>query len=71
MKASIKCSAKEDKGGNKTKEERRRKSDNFAFCVCRTSEGDILNFISLSSYCETNKTVNTRNIYGMLLCCEK
>ena len=22
-------------------------------------------------YCETHKTVNTRNIYGMLLCCEK
>ena len=21
-------------------------------------------------YCETHKTVNTRNIYGMLLCCE-
>ena len=21
--------------------------------------------------CETHKTVNTRNIYGMLLCCEK
>ena len=23
------------------------------------------------NYCETHKTVNTRNIYGMLLCCEK
>ena len=23
------------------------------------------------SYCEIHKTVNTRNIYGMLLCCEK
>ena len=22
-------------------------------------------------YCEIHKTVNTRNIYGMLLCCEK
>ena len=22
-------------------------------------------------YCETHKTMNTRNIYGMLLCCEK
>ena len=43
MKASIKCPAKENKGGNRTKEEGRRKSDNFAFCVCRTSETDILN----------------------------
>ena len=25
----------------------------------------------LPSYCETPQTVNTRNIYGMLLCCEK
>ena len=23
------------------------------------------------TYCETHKTVNTKNIYGMLLCCEK
>ena len=23
------------------------------------------------TYCETHKTVNTRNIYGMLLCCKK
>ena len=23
------------------------------------------------TYCETHKTVNTRNIYGMSLCCEK
>ena len=22
-------------------------------------------------YCETHKTMNTRNIYGILLCCEK
>ena len=22
-------------------------------------------------YCETHKTVKTRNIYGMLLCCKK
>ena len=22
-------------------------------------------------YCETHKTVNTRNIYGLLLCCEE
>ena len=22
-------------------------------------------------YCETHKTMNTRNIYGMILCCEK
>ena len=25
----------------------------------------------LPSYCETPKTVNPRNSYGMLLCCEK
>ena len=25
----------------------------------------------LPSYCETPQTVSTRNIYGMLLCCEK
>lgn len=31
MKASIKCPAKENKGGNKTKEEGRRKSDHFLF----------------------------------------
>ena len=24
-----------------------------------------------NSYCETQKTVNTRNIFGMFLCCEK
>ena len=24
-----------------------------------------------SFYCETHKTMSTRNIYGMLLCCEK
>ena len=23
------------------------------------------------TYCETHKTMNTRNIYGMLLCCKK
>ena len=23
------------------------------------------------TYCETHKTVNTKNIYGMLLCCKK
>ena len=28
-------------------------------------------FVCVRSYCETHKTVNTRNIYGMLLCCEK
>ena len=27
--------------------------------------------LSVRCYCETHKTVNTRNIYGMLLCCEK
>ena len=27
--------------------------------------------LSHIDYCETHKTVNTRNIYGMLLCCEK
>ena len=26
---------------------------------------------SNSTYCETHKTVNTRNIYGMLLFCER
>ena len=26
-------------------------------------------FVCLFVYCETHKTVNTRNIYGMLLCC--
>ena len=25
----------------------------------------------VTNYCETHKTVNTRNISGMLLCCEK
>ena len=25
----------------------------------------------VTCYCETHITVNTRNIYGMLLCCEK
>ena len=25
----------------------------------------------VTCYCETHKTVNTRNIYGMLLCCEE
>ena len=29
-------------------------------------------FLKLHVYCETHKTVNTRNIYGMLLlCCEE
>ena len=32
---------------------------------------EILVAMTDSLYCETHKTVNTRNIYGMLLCCEK
>ena len=27
--------------------------------------------IHILYYCETHKTVNTRSIYGMLLCCEE
>ena len=35
--------------------------------TCRYPEGGHLMLV----YSETHKTVNTRNIYGMLLCCEK
>ena len=31
----------------------------------------LINTYQKGTYCETHKTVNTRNIYGMLLCCEK
>ena len=31
----------------------------------------LINTYQKGTYCETPKTVNTRNIYGMLLCCEK
>ena len=32
---------------------------------------EILVAMTDSFDCETHKTVNTRNIHGMLLCCEK
>ena len=34
-------------------------------------EADSGIFYTHYTNCETHKTVNTRNIYGMLMCCEK
>ena len=39
--------------------------------VYAKSVGALLRYFRMNIYCETHKTVNTRYIYEMLLCCEK